>query len=128
MVSAVKPASLGTVDGSCPYDSIRVELMAASKKDWSPELAGLGGRARHARERMGYGVREAAEALGVHNSSISRLEDGTRLVDVDTMIRLARLYHAPLGWLLAEEVPLPPLDEATERAVGDRRRSSGAGS
>ena len=102
--------------------------MAAGKKGWSPELAGLGKRAKHARERIGFGVREAADAVGIDNSSLSRLEAGKRLVELDVLIQLARLYRCPLGWLLAEDQPLPPLDEAERlSAVGDRRRTSVGG-
>ena len=97
--------------------------MATAKKEWSPELQGLGGRARHARKRAKYGVREAADAVGIDNASLSRLEQGKRLVDLDALIQLARLYRVPLGWLLAEEVPLPPLAEPPT-GTGDRRRAA----
>lgn len=99
--------------------------MAASKRTWSLELRGIGSRARFARERIGLGQREAAEHLGVSSSSVNRLELGHRLLELDSLIRLARLYRVPVGWLLVEEglgpIAGPPEPKLTS-PVGDRRR------
>lgn len=119
--SGHRSTSLTTAD---VWALLNLTPMATAKKERSSELKGLGRRARHARERIGYGVREAADAVGVDNSSLSRLEAGKRLMDMDDLIRLARLYRCPVGWLIAEDQPLPPLDEGGgfPQPAGDRRR------
>lgn len=99
------------------------EGMAAAKKRWSRELRGLGDRARLARRRVGLGVREAADAIGISNSSLSRLENGERLVDLDVLIQLADLYHVTLDWLLAERGTLPRWPGKAPAAAGDRRKA-----
>jgi len=112
------------LDASCPMGNSRAHVrMATAKKTWSRALKGLGARARHARTRAEFGLREAAEAIGIANSSLSRLEEGGRLVDLDSLILLAELYDVPLDWLLANRGPLPPRrDNGRPRPIGDRRR------
>jgi len=98
--------------------------MAAAKKRWSRALRGLGDRAKLARRRAGFGVREAADAVGTENSSLSRLEMGERLIDLDVLIRLADLYNVTLDWLLAERGPLPRWASNGPHAAGDRRKAT----
>lgn len=93
-------------------------------------MKGAGKRARIARELKKLGVREAADAIGIHHSTISRFEDGERLIDFDPLIALSKLYGVSVGWILAEDVPLSapakktdlPPDGPAPTPVGDRRR------
>jgi transcriptional regulator with XRE-family HTH domain len=103
--------------------------MATAKRRRSTELKKLGKRAKFAREQIGYGLREAAEAADLDSSSLSRLEAGERLVDLDGLVRLTELYNVTLDWLVANRGPGPlpsrgnnGEDSPRPPPVGDRRR------
>lgn len=101
--------------------------MSPAKKSWSRELKGVGTRARYARERAGFGLREAAEAAEIDDSCLSRLEAGERIVNFDALIRLSALYDITLDWLLANRPPMSRGrrdngDGPAPAPVGDRRR------
>jgi transcriptional regulator with XRE-family HTH domain len=98
--------------------------MATAKKESAGALIALGQRAKFLRERIGFSVREAAERLGLHDSSLSRLEQGKRSIELESLIALADLYHAKLDWLLAARGPLDPLPPHIRRGTGDRRRAA----
>ena len=52
------------------------------------------GRLRDLRERLGFSQRELAEAVGVHESALSRWESGERVPRTDAAVRLARVLRA----------------------------------
>lgn len=84
----------------------------------------MGRRAKFARERIGYSVREAAERIGIHDSSLSRLERGERSVALETLVALSDLYYVTLDWLLANRGTLQELPADACRGLGDRRRAA----
>jgi transcriptional regulator with XRE-family HTH domain len=52
------------------------------------------GRLRELRERHGFSQRELAEAVGVHESALSRWESGERVPRTDAAARLAAVLRA----------------------------------
>lgn len=55
------------------------------------------GRLRELRVRLGFSQRELAEAVGVHESALSRWESGERVPRLDTAARLALVLRALEG-------------------------------
>ncbi|MFM9971261.1 MAG: helix-turn-helix domain-containing protein, partial [Burkholderiales bacterium] len=59
-------------------------------------------RLRQARDEAGINQQQAADAIGVHRTSISQLEAGNRAVSTLELTRLAILYGQPVTWFLSE--------------------------
>lgn len=78
----------------------------------------LGARITAAREAAGWNQTEVADALGIDRSAVSRLEAGTRKLDVNELLMLCKALSIPLASLVAEEPP----------AVVSRRRDGSADS
>lgn len=122
---AIRPSK--GLDSWCHTGIMQLRATMPKKRtpttELSPQLKAIGRRAAMARELCGMGQREAAESIGLPNSSLSRFEGGLRKLTLENLLALAELYRVPVGWLLADEVPLPPRGETT--GVGDRRRRNG---
>lgn len=93
--------------------------MAASRSTWSKELQTLGGRVEFARKRVDMTQVALAKRVNVGGPTITRLESGERLAELDTLIAIARVLHVPVGWLIAGEGTLP---EAVPVDAGDTDR------
>ena len=76
----------------------------------------IGPRLREARLRIGLGLRDAAEAIGIKShSTIHEYEIGTVRVPLDRLADIARAYHVKPADLLK-----PPGAKWTERKRGRR--------
>jgi transcriptional regulator with XRE-family HTH domain len=86
------------------------------------EVETLPARIQYAMDRIGFTAATLSERSGIHPSQISRLRDGTRASNValPSIIKLARALDVPVGWLAANEGPLPAAP--TFRQSTDRRR------
>jgi transcriptional regulator with XRE-family HTH domain len=110
-------------------DNLRSEPAVPKKKPAKPlpELETLPERLKYARKRAGYTGAALAEATAIDAGQISRLESGERTAGVEaaTIIRLARELGVPVGWLAADEGPLPeaPIFRETD---GRKRKPSGS--
>lgn len=70
---------------------------------WRPEeYRRLVERLKAARLEAGLSQVQVAEALGVPQQHVSRVELGERRVDPTELAELARLYGKPLGYFLEE--------------------------
>jgi len=70
-------------------------------------LAGVVGRLKAARVRLGLTVRTAGELVKAHYGTISRVESGDRPPTMELLFALAKGYGVPLCDLLC---PPPPAD------------------
>lgn len=70
----------------------------------------IGRSLRYARESLKITQEEAALALGVHISAISRMEKGQRKVPTLELTLLAELYGRPLEWFVRQASATEPLD------------------
>jgi transcriptional regulator with XRE-family HTH domain len=109
-------------------DNIHVSPAVPKKKAVPPlpELQTLPGRLKYARERAGLTGAALAMAAEMDPSQVSRLEGDERLAGVEaaTIIRLARALGVPVGWLAADEGPLPPKIPVFRETDGRRRKPS----
>jgi len=69
------------------------------------DIKELARRLRQAREEAGISQQDAADAIGVHRSSITQMEAGNRSVSTLELTRLATLYNRPITWFLSEAEP-----------------------
>jgi transcriptional regulator with XRE-family HTH domain len=92
-----------------------------------PELATLPERLKYARTRIGMTGAALAEASEIDAGQISRLESGERVggVEAQTLIRLARNLGVPVGWLAADEGPIPEKVPVFRETDGRRRKPRG---
>lgn len=60
----------------------------------------LGERLREEREKRGLTQRLLAAEIGLHQSDVSRIEQGRRMLSLDEAIRLASVLAVPLQWFL----------------------------
>lgn len=97
--------------------------MAAAKRDRSNEVATIGDRLKFARKRIRMTQPALAAKVGLDASAISRLEANERLVELGTLIDLARALSIPTGWLVANEGELPPPPPVDPNATDRRRRA-----
>lgn len=86
--------------------SLGVQAKKRPKK-LPPALRAIGTRAEEARERTGLTQTALASKLGVKPNQISRLEGGTRLLEMQTLLRLCQELGAPVGYVLGGEGELP---------------------
>ncbi len=70
--------------------------------------AQLAERLRGAREACGVTQQQAADALGVPRTALSKIESGTRAVSTLELTRLVDLYAFPASYFLAEGDGAPP--------------------
>ena len=63
----------------------------------------LAERLRQAREAAGISQQDAAEAIGVHRTSITQMEGGNRSVSTLELTKLADLYRRSVMWFLGEQ-------------------------
>lgn len=70
---------------------------------------------RHARERVGKSLREAADHLGITTASMSRLETGLASVTVERVDALAKFYGLSLPELLSHRYVTMPTTVDFER-------------
>ncbi|MFF2650732.1 helix-turn-helix domain-containing protein [Streptomyces sp. NPDC058045] len=63
-------------------------------------LAGVGPRLRELRRRRGMTLAGLAEETGINQSTLSRLEGGTRRPTLDMLLPLAEVYAVPLDELV----------------------------
>lgn len=71
--------------------------MSAEKKD---RLAAVGPRLRELRQRHGLTLAGLAEQTGINESTLSRLEGGTRKPTLEMLLPLAEVYAVPLDELV----------------------------
>ena len=69
------------------------------------DASGLAKRLRQGREEAGINQQDAADAIGVHRTSITQMEAGNRAVSTLELTRLASLYGQPVTWFLSEVEP-----------------------
>lgn len=55
------------------------------------------------REAKGLSQMEVSDGAGVHHTSISAYENGSKYPIFDKLVRLAAFYEVSVGWLLGEE-------------------------
>jgi Zn-dependent peptidase ImmA (M78 family)/transcriptional regulator with XRE-family HTH domain len=67
--------------------------------------AEVGGRVATARQRAGFTQSELADRLGVHRSTVTRIESGQRQIDALELARLAELLGRSVEWFLTEAPP-----------------------
>ncbi len=72
-----------------------------------------------ARDARGWSQAELAAALGVHQSSVSRLEAGRRVAAYDELATIARALGLPVGHLLGASPP-----SVRRHRRGGRRQST----
>lgn len=65
----------------------------------------LARRLRQAREEAGISQQAAADAIGIHRSSVTQLESGNRAVTTLELTKLAVLYGREISWFLAARAP-----------------------
>jgi transcriptional regulator with XRE-family HTH domain len=75
----------------------------------------IGRNIKLARVRLGITQSQVAEALGVENPTVSRIETGAQLPAIDRLDEIARLFNMPLSMLLAD----PTENEAFGGMLGD---------
>jgi transcriptional regulator with XRE-family HTH domain len=92
-----------------------------------PELKLIGGRVRQRREESGLTVTALAKKANMDKSQISRLESGDARegIRVDTLLRIARVLGAPVGWIIANEGQPGPVPIFEDGQDGRRRKPSG---
>jgi transcriptional regulator with XRE-family HTH domain len=64
--------------------------------------ARIGRKIKGARTQLGMTQGQLAEALGIENVTMSRIETGSQLPSLDRLQHLAEILHVPLQALLAE--------------------------
>lgn len=79
----------------------------------------LARRLRQARDEAGISQQAAADAIGVHRTSVTQLETGNRSVSTLELTKLAALYGRPITWFLSErEAEEDDVLVALHRATG----------
>jgi len=58
------------------------------------------------RKQHGLTVIELGEMLGVHNSHISRLEQGKKRPSLDLVLKVSRIFNVPSDQLIKDELEL----------------------
>ncbi|MFE3459317.1 helix-turn-helix domain-containing protein [Nocardiopsis aegyptia] len=71
--------------------------MSTEKQD---RLAAVGPRLRQLRHRHGLTLADLAERIGINESTLSRLEGGTRKPTLEILLPLAEVYAVPLDELV----------------------------
>ncbi|KOX19675.1 helix-turn-helix domain-containing protein [Nocardiopsis sp. NRRL B-16309] len=71
--------------------------MSTDKQD---RLAAVGPRLRQLRHRHGLTLADLAERIGINESTLSRLEGGTRKPTLEVLLPLAEVYAVPLDELV----------------------------
>lgn len=66
----------------------------------TPAYRAMCARLVKAREAAGLTQRDAAKALGVPQSRLSRIESGERRLDVIELMALAKLYRRRIGYFV----------------------------
>ncbi len=97
-------------------------MSAAAKRNWPDELKGMGDRVKLVRKGRKMTKRALAAHVGCDPSTITRLESGERLVELPTLIVLARVLGVSPGWILTGEGALPELTPAAPSDRDGRRR------
>lgn len=108
-----KPGSVvsAVIHGGADHDSVRAAVpnpqalllswhdghMATSHQD---RLEAVGPRLRELRRRRGLTLAVLAERTGINESTLSRLEGGTRKPTLEMLLPLAELYAVPLDVLV----------------------------
>lgn len=85
----------------------------------------VGDRLRNARKYIGLSQQQAADAVGIPRSAVTKLENGQRRVSADELASFARAYGCSTSRLLGEEPPTDtdPVAEALFRAGRDLSNS-----
>lgn len=66
----------------------------------------LGRRVAQAREESEITQEGLAEAIGIERSAVSRLESGSRKLNVPELVRIASFLKRPLAFFIAEPIPV----------------------
>lgn len=86
----------------------------------------LAERVAYLRACAGLGCREADRLAGTHRGFSSEVEHGHRLSPkTESLVKLAELYGAPKGWLIAGDGKAPS-PRVVKRAVAARKPSTEA--
>ena len=75
------------------------------------DYAALGRLIRHHRTEMHLTQEELAEQAGVSTSFLGHIERGSRIMSLDTFVRLCRTLHLTPNEMLAAEVDLTGMPE-----------------
>ncbi|RXZ84463.1 XRE family transcriptional regulator [Paenibacillaceae bacterium] len=79
----------------------------------------IGQRLKTARFRKGMRQNRAADALGIHNSTLGKYESGEREADNETLTKMADLYEVKVQWIITGQKETPIKEESIdpERAL-----------
>lgn len=98
-------------------------MATGARRTWPPELRGLGARIEQARLRRGMSQRALARKVGLQGAGgISRVENGTRLIPLTTLFKVAKELLVPIPWLITGEGELPPAVPCDPEDADRRRR------
>lgn len=73
------------------------------KKEFNRQRFELGQRIRKLRKRCDFCQESFAEALGVAQITVSRIENGTTKVDVESLLRMSEVLEVPVNVILGIE-------------------------
>lgn len=73
------------------------------KKEFNRQRFELGQRIRKLRKRCDFCQESFAESLGVAQITVSRIENGTTKVDVESLLRMSEVLEVPVNVILGIE-------------------------
>lgn len=74
----------------------------------------LGVRIRQARSKVGMSIRDLAARLGVSHAAVGHWETGTHRPSITTLLSVAEITGADIGWLISGVTPLKVVRELSE--------------
>lgn len=77
-----------------------------------------GNRATEARKNKNLNQKEVSAAIGIHQTTYSKFENGQYKMDIEQMMKLCDLYEISIAWLVGENI-LPPLTVKEWQEVQD---------
>lgn len=83
----------------------------------------FGERIRELREQSGLSQKALGDRIGIDQSGVSRLEDGSRTVTAREMVAIGDAFGVPLATLVEDEQKVPALLRAGEADAESVKRS-----